>query len=239
MTTNEQARLAEHLTGLESPKEVFLTAGEWMEYRLNQEGFRWLKGRTSLERRLNGRLERIRLEDSHWNRTGRLIQFSIVGLEVFDEELKAWRRSNADLTVERPNSVEGIICATSFFDISREHTAILTLPTSRLAALDKLCEHAKEVALPWFSLSENPETTATTVPDALLHPTRFAQDLLEFLVSRALTEEARSLIHRFIDLGESNREVFDEGRNLAMRGERPSWHSPQALGWSSEILGLV
>ncbi|MBV6699494.1 hypothetical protein [Kitasatospora aureofaciens] len=243
MATNEQgrsaARIAERLIGLEGPKEVFLAAGEWMGYRLESDGFRWLNGRTSLERRLDGRLERMRLEASRWNRAGSLIEFSIVGLEVFDEELQAWRGSNADRTVERPGSMAGIVCATSFLDISREPKAIITLPAGRLVAVDRLYEHAKEVALPWFRSSEIPEGLASAVPDALLRPTGFAQDLLELLVSRGLAEEARALIRRVLELGEPHRESFSEGRNLANKGERPLWHSPQALGWSSEILGLI
>lgn len=242
MTINENGRsaanLAERLIALESPKEVFLAAGEWMEYRLEQDGFRWLKSRTSLERRLDGRLECMRLEGSRWNKVGKLIEFSIVSLEVFDEELETWRRSNAGLTVERPGSVEGIVCATSFLDISREAKAIVTLSANRISVVDSLCEHVKDVAFPWFNSSGIPETLAATVPDALIRPTGFAQDLLEFLVSRGLAEEARLLIQRFLDLGESYREAFSKGRDLAVNGGRPSWHSPQALGWSSEILGL-
>ncbi|MEV5477354.1 hypothetical protein ACFYOF_18545 [Streptomyces sp. NPDC007148] len=243
MATNEQERsaahLAERLIGLEGPKEVFLAAGEWMAYRLESDGFRWLNGRTSLERRLDGRLERMRLEGSRWNRAGKLIEFSIASLEVFDDELQAWRRLNADRTVERPGSMEGIVCATSFLDISREAKAIITLPVSRLAAVDRLYEHAREVALPWFRSSEDPEGLAAAVPDALLRPTGFAQDLLELLVSRGLSEEARSLIQRVLALGESHRDSFTEGRDLAINGERPLWHSPQSLGWSSEVLGLI
>lgn len=243
MATNEQGRsaahLAEQLIGLEGPKEVFLAAGEWMAYRLEQDGFQWLKSRTSLERRLDGRLERMRLEGSRWNKAGKLIEFSIVGLEVFDEGLKAWRQSNPGLTVERPESVEGIVCATSFLDISREAKAIVTLPANRLAVVDGLCEHAKEVALPWFSSSENPEVLAATVPDALLRPTGFAQDLLELLVSRGFRGEARSLIQRVLSLGDSYRDAFSKGRDLAVSGGSPGWHSPQALGWSSETLGLL
>ncbi|MFF1605112.1 hypothetical protein ACFVYV_48480 [Streptomyces mirabilis] len=242
MATNRQeraAQLAGQLIGLESPKEVVLAAGEWISYRLEQEGFRWLKGRTSLERRLDGRLERIRLEGSRWNKTGRLIEFSIVGLEVFDEGLKAWRQSNPGLTVERPDSVEGIVCATSFLDISREAKAIVTLPADRIAVVDRLCEHVKEVALPWFRSSEDPENLAGAVSDALLRPTGFGQDLLELLVSRGFRGEARSLIQRVLSLGETYRDSFSGGRSLAISGGRPSWHSQQALGWSSEVLGLL
>ncbi|MFJ3793306.1 hypothetical protein [Kitasatospora sp. NPDC090091] len=243
MATNEQARstacLAERLIELESPKEVILAAGEWMAYRLEQEGFRWLGGRTSLERRLDGRLERIRLEGSRWNRSGKLIEFSVVGLEVFDRELEAWRKSNPGLTVERPDSVGGIVCAVSFLDISREAKAIVTISANRISAVDSLCEHTKEVALPWFSSSGDPENLAEAVPGALLRPTGFGQDLLEFLVSRGLHEEARSLIRRILALGELYRDAFSEGRGLAVSGGRPMWHSPQALGWSSEVLGLV
>ncbi|MFJ9523489.1 hypothetical protein ACIRPK_35315 [Kitasatospora sp. NPDC101801] len=243
MTTSGQelsaAQLAERLIGLEVPKEAIAAAGEWMAYRLESDGFQWLKSRSSLERHLDGRLERMRLEGSHWNKAGKLIEFSIVSLEVFDEELQAWRRSNLERTVERPGSMEGIVCATSFLDISREAKAIITLPARRLAAVDRLYEHAKEVALPWFKSSENPEELAEAVPDALLRPTGFAQDLLELLVSRGLSEEARSLIQRVLALGESHRDSFTQGRDLAINGERPLWHSPQSLGWSSEVLGLI
>jgi hypothetical protein len=243
MATNEQGRsathLAERLIELEGPKEVLLAAGEWMAYRLERDGFRWLKGRTSLERRLDGRLECMRLEGSRWNKAGKLIEFSIVGLEVFDEGLKAWRKSNPGLTVERPESVEGIVCATSFLDISREAKAIVTLPSDRIAVVDRLCEHAREVALPWFSSSEDPENLADVVPDALLRPTGFGQDLLEFLVSRGFHGEARSLIQRVISLGDSYRDAISEGRDLAIGGGRANWHSPQALGWSGEVLGLL
>lgn len=231
--------LREQLTRLEVPKEVFLASGDWMAYRLRGEGFRWLRSRTSLERRIDGRLERMRLESSRWNDAGKLIRFSVVSLEVFDEGLKAWRRSNPDLTVERPDSMEGIVCATSFLDISREANALVTLPENRIENVDKLCGHVKEVALPWFRSVEDPEELASTVSDALLRPTGFGQDLLELLVSRGLLREAESLIERATLLGESHRDSFSEGRELAISGGRPSWHSKQALGWSSEVLGLL
>ncbi|MFE2723386.1 hypothetical protein [Kitasatospora sp. NPDC059327] len=243
MATNEQGRsatrLAERLIELEGPKEVLLASGEWMAYRLERDGFQWLKGRNSLERRVDGRFERMRLEGSRWNKRGKLIEFSIVSLEVFDEGLKAWRQSNPGLTVERPESVEGIVCAASFLEISREAKVIVTLPSDRLAVVDGLCEHVREVALPWFSSSEDPENLAEVVSDALLRPTGFGQDLLEFLVSRGFHGEARSLIRRAISLGDSCSDAIREGRDLAISGGRPNWHSPQALGWSGEVLGLL
>ncbi|MEW2508293.1 hypothetical protein AB0878_48310 [Amycolatopsis sp. NPDC047767] len=240
MATNEQvARLAERLIGLERPSDVFLAAGEWMAHRLEPDGFRWLKSRTSLERRLDGRLERIELESSHWNRAGKFIAFGIVALEVFDDELRAWRLSNADRTAQRPGAMEGILCATSFLDICRDYRAIITVPVGRVEAVDRLYGQVKEVALPWFGSSESPERLATAISDDLLRPTEFAQDLVEFLVSRGLLEEARSLIQRVLALGEMHRKYFNEGRQLAIKGERPAWHSPQSLGWSSEVLELV
>ncbi|WP_149030473.1 hypothetical protein [Kitasatospora sp. MBT66] len=232
-------RLAEQLIELEHPKDVIQAAGQWMAYRLERDSFRWLKSRTSLERRLDGRLERIQFEGSRWNKSGKLIEFSIVELEVFDEGLEAWRRSNPNLTVERPESVEGIVCATSFLDISQEARAIVTHPSHRIAAIDRLCEHAREVALPWFSSSGDPENLASATPEALLRPTAFGQDLLEFLVSRGLYREARTLIQRFYSIGDEYRDAISEGRNLAINGGRPIWHSPLALGWSSEVLGLL
>lgn len=243
MVTNGQQRsvthLAERLVHLEAPKEVVLAAGEWMAHRMDQDGFQWLRGRTSLERRVDGRIERIRLESGRWNKTGKLIEFSVVGLEVFDQGLKEWRQCNSDLTVERPDSAEGIVCATSFLDISREAKAIVTISGSRVAVVDRLCDHVREVALPWFDSSRKLEDLAEAVPDALLRPTGFGQDLVEFLVSRGLYAEARSLIRRVLSLGEGYRDSFSQGRDIAISGGRPSWHSPQALGWSSEVLGLL
>lgn len=243
MATGEQRRpakdLIEPLVELEDARKVFLAAGEFLGYLLEQDGFRWFKSRSSLERRSGGRTECIRLESSHWNRTGKLIEFSVTALDVFDEGLKAWRQSNPDVTLERPDSMAGILCGTSFLEISREATAIITRPLERVAVLDGLCQHVKQVALPWFQCSEDPENLVAAVPDALLRPTGFSQDLLEFLVSRGFLEEARFLIRRVLSLGDSHREAFAEGRHLALGGTRPRWHSSQALGWSGEVLGLL
>jgi hypothetical protein len=243
MVTHRRERsathLAEQLVRLEAPKEVFLAAGEWMAHRMEQDGFHWLKGRTSLGCRIGGRLERIRLEASRWNKTGKLIEFSVVGLEVLDQGLKEWRQRHPDLTVERPDSTQGIVCATSFLDISREAKAIVTASDSRVTVVDRLCDHARETALPWFASTREPEYLAEAVPDTLLRPTGFGQDLLEFLVSRGLYAEARSLIQRILSLGEGYRDSFSNGRDIAVSGGRPSWHAPQALGWSSEVLGLL
>jgi len=135
MALNEKASselLAGRLLDLVEPKDVFSVAGEWIAYRLHDEGFRWIKRQAVLRRRDSGRTENIYLERSHWNRAGRLIEFSVVKLDVFDEKLEAWRRAHPELTVERPPSIAAILAATSFLDISRESRAIITHPIERL-----------------------------------------------------------------------------------------------------------
>jgi len=96
-----------------------------------------------------------------------------------------------------------------------------------------------EVALPWFAALRDPVALAGAVPVAVLRPTAFAQDLLELLVSRGLTEEAEALIGRFRSLSSAHEAAFADGLELARVGGRPDWHTPPALGWSSRVLGLA
>ncbi|MBD2895321.1 hypothetical protein amrb99_42560 [Actinomadura sp. RB99] len=55
-----------------------------------------------------------------------------------------------------------------------------------------------------------------------------------------MCEQARLLIERVLELDRKQREAFPEGRHLAGQGlaGRPRWHTPQALGWTSAVLGL-
>ncbi|MEU3843829.1 hypothetical protein AB0E88_27815 [Streptomyces sp. NPDC028635] len=99
----------------------------------------------------------ITLETSKWNRSGHLIRFIVASLTVFDDGLAAWRRANPDLTVRRPESVEAIVCASSFLDMSSEHVVVLTRPEERWARLERCATHLRSTALPWFAGSADPE----------------------------------------------------------------------------------
>ncbi|MFI6245393.1 hypothetical protein [Streptomyces sp. NPDC051016] len=80
-------------------------------------GFEWVRSRHSLERRASGSCrEVIQLEKSKWNRSGHLIKFIVASLTVFDDDLGAWRRAHPELTVHRPESVESIVCSSSFLE---------------------------------------------------------------------------------------------------------------------------
>jgi hypothetical protein len=227
------------LVGAARPQDVFLASGELMAHLLKSEGFRWLKSKTRLVRRADSRLEEIRLEPSRWNRTGKLVEFGVTSLRVYDDRLMRWRRSHPELTVKRPPGVAGIVCATSIHLVSLECQAIVTYPEGRAVEIDRICRHIQEVVLPWFQASSDPATVATAVPDLLLHSTGFAQDLLEFLVSSDRQDQAVLLMRRVQAIGDSYSAGFAEGRDLAAAGGRPKWHTPQAVGWSSYMLDLL
>ena len=116
---------------------------------------------------------------------------------------------------------------------------MLTDPAHRVTNAEALAVDLENVALPWFSATRDPYSLPDTVPDGLLRPWAFAQDLLEFLASQNLTHEADMLIRRYLSSSPAHRDAFDEGRQLAWSGQRPAWHSSPAFGWSCEVLGLT
>ena len=202
------------------------------------DGFSWVSSRHSLERHGAGRREVITLEKSKWNRSGHLIQFIVARLTVFDDRLAAWRRANPELTVRRPESVEAIVCASSFLDISSEYVVVLTRPEERWARLERCATHLRNTALAWFAGSADPEQLPQTAPDALLTAWGFAQDLIEFLVSSGHHAQARELWKRVLERNPAHQQTFTAGQDMARAGDRPRWHTPQALGWSASVLRL-
>ncbi|MEU8512952.1 hypothetical protein AB0C76_15395 [Kitasatospora sp. NPDC048722] len=230
--------LVARLITSETPADVVHAAAACLAQML--DGFVWVRSRLALERRTAGRREVIGLAKSKYNRAGQLIEFRVESLTVFDDGLGAWRRSRPDLTVTRPASVESIVCASSFLDMSSTHSAVLTDPVRRLANLERFADHLRGTALPWFSGSGDPRSIASTAPDALLGPWDFAQDLMEFMVSAAQEAQARALWERVRELNPRHQEAFITGQAIAQSGgARPRWHTPEALGWSATTLGLA
>ncbi|MEU3838420.1 hypothetical protein AB0E88_00055 [Streptomyces sp. NPDC028635] len=224
------------LTQMERPTDVVQNGATCLALMLDE--FNWVSSRHWLERRGAGRREVITLETSKWNRSGHLIQFIVASLTVFDDGLAAWRRANADLTVSRPESVEAIVCASSFLDMSSEHVVVLTRPEERWARLERCATHLRSTALPWFAGSADPEQLPQTAPDALLTAWGFAQDLIEFLVSSGHQAQARELWKRVLERNPAHQQAFAAGQDMAREGERPRWHTPEALGWSASVLRL-
>lgn len=171
--------------------------------------------------------------------SGHLIKLNVENLAVFDDELGAWRRANTNLTVDRPESVESIVCASSFLDMSRNHFVVLTHPDRRAVMLEQFATHLHETALPWFASSSDPRHVASAVPDALLTAWGFAQDLMEFLVSSGHDAEARALWMRVCELNSNHQQALTAGQEMAPSGDRPRWHTAEAIGWSAAVLGLL
>jgi hypothetical protein len=243
VTTRQDGKTPEQLEadliGSTTPPEVLQAVGSWLAHRLGADGFEWRSSRSRLESVGGGRSERIVLEGSRHNRAGLNIQIRAVRLTVTDKALADWRSRNPELTVDRPPSVADIVCGSSYLDLSRNSAAILTVPEARIAAAERLGADLEAVALPWFATLRDPAVLAGAAPAAVLRPTAFAQDLLEFLVSRELTGPAQALIGRFTSISPEHEAAFAEGLELARDGGRPDWHTPPALGWSSRVLGLA
>jgi hypothetical protein len=232
-----QPDLVVRLVQSEKPADVIHAGAACLAQMLG--GFVWVRSRLSLERRTEGRHEVIRLAKSKYNRSGHLIKFIVESLTVFDNELGAWRRAHAGLTVRRPESVESIVCATSFLDMSSKYFAVLTHPDTRVAKLEQFADHLRETALPWFASSADPHYAARAVPDALLTPWGFAQDLMEFLVSAGHDAEAHALWARTRELNPNHQQAFMAGHDMAQSDGRPRWHTPEAIGWSASVLSLL
>ncbi|MEV6195723.1 hypothetical protein AB0M19_25350 [Streptomyces sp. NPDC051920] len=228
--------LIARLTQMEKPADVVQAGATCLAQML--DGFNWVSSRQSLERRRAGRREVITLEKSKWNRSGQSIQFIVANLTVFDDGLAAWRRANPELTVRRPESVEAIVCASSFLDTSSEHDVMLTRPEERWARLEQCATHLRGTALPWFAGSADPERLPQTVPDTLLTARGFAQDLIEFLISSGHHAQARELWKRVLERNAAHQQAFTAGQDMARSGEEPRWHTPEALGWSASVLRL-
>lgn len=226
------------LLGSELPRDVLRAAGRWMADRLDDQGFVWKQSRSLLESLQDGRSERITLESNRWNRRDTFVAITVAKLAVYDDSLEEWRGRHPDLTADRPSSVAGIVCSTSYLDISRNAQCDLTRPAERVQGMERLLRDVQEIGIPWLSTTRRREEVAGSVPDAVLGPTAFAQDILEFLFHRGLTDQAASLIHRFIAMSPAHEAAFRQGRDMGRAGERPRWHTPPALGWSSFVLGV-
>jgi hypothetical protein len=239
------SELTASLVGSSNPGEVFQAAALCMAEELASEGFRWIKSRKSLERRDGaGRWERVRLEPSHWNRSGQLIEFAVAQLIVEDTVLGDWRTANHLRTVVRGDRAVDVLCATSCYDMSRvgfQNTVVLTRPETRVARLAALCDRVHQMVLPWFVSTRDPARLVQDVPESLLGPFAFALDLVEFLISRDEREEARLLIERVLESEPKQREAFEQGRALAREGNRsrPNWQMPVTLGWASAVHDLA
>ncbi|MEU1619105.1 hypothetical protein ABZ479_17640 [Streptomyces sp. NPDC005722] len=220
----------------EKPADVVRAGAACLAQML--DGFVWVSSRQALERRVSGRREVMAVEKSKWNRSGHFIEFTVASLTVFDDGLGAWRRANPELTVRRPESVEAIVCASSFLNLSSEYSVALTRPEERQARLERFAGHLRDTALPWFASSADTEQIARTAPDALLTAWGFAQDLLEFLVSSGCGSQARALWERVRERNADHQQAFLAGQSMARTGERPQWHTPEALGWSASVLSL-
>jgi hypothetical protein len=237
LVISPEADLVTRLLKSERPVDVVHAGAACLAQML--DGFTWVRSRLALERRTAGRREVIGLAKSKYNRAGQLVKFSVESLTVFDDDLGAWRRSHTDLTVTRPASMESIVCASSFLDMSNMNVAVLTDSARRLTKLEQFADHLRETALPWFSSSEDPQLIAGVAPDALLGPWGFAQDLMELMVSAAHEVGAQALWERVQGLNPRHQQAFIIGRNLAQSGTRPRWHTPEAVGWSTSTLGLA
>jgi hypothetical protein len=232
------------LVGAHRPADVLHAAALCMAEEFRPEGFRWIKSRRCFERRGHGgRVERMTLEPSRHNRVGSFVQFAVAHLHVNEPDLGDWRTANHLLTVIRPDSVLDLLCATSCYDMARvgfRNTVALTRPEKRVAHLVALCEQIRQIVLPWFASTKDPQQLPAIVPEALLGPFAFAPDLVEFLILREEREQARLLVERVLETEPKQREAFQEGRRLADLGlaGRPRWHTPQVLGWTSAVLDL-
>lgn len=237
---DELESLAAELVSAQEPKRVIAAAGKLMAHYLMSDGFDWISSRRCLERKDRGRTERIEFESSRWNKRDTLVVVQITGLGVLDDQLKAWRIANQAVTAARPDKISGIVCAASFLDFAGSRSElILTTPQQRARALEDGIDMLREIAFPWLSSTRETAELPDRVPDGLLGPTGFAPHLLELLVSRGDSNAAKRLIHRVLDRGSDYVSTFEEGRALARKGGRAQWHTPIALGWSSEVLGLT
>ncbi|MFD5610583.1 hypothetical protein [Kitasatospora sp. NPDC127060] len=237
MTSTQPDDLITRLIEAEKPADVVHAGAACLAGML--DGFGWVRSRHSLERREAVRREVLQLEKSKWNRSGHLIKFSVTSLTVFDDNLGRWRRANPELTVRRPESVESIVCASSFLDTPGQHFVVLTQPEERPTRLEQFAAHLRDTALPWFASTADPEQIARTAPDPLLTGWGFAQDLVEFLVSTGHHPQAQALWRRVQEHQPAHQQAFAAGRAMAGTQERPRWHTPEALGWSASVLGLL
>ncbi|WP_245627489.1 hypothetical protein [Actinomadura oligospora] len=232
------------LADAERPADVRQAAALCMAAEFGPDGFRWIKSRRCLERRDGaGRVERLTLEPSYYNRTGSFMEFAVAQLHVDERAVGSWRIANHTSTVIRPDGALDVVCFTSCHDLGRvdfRNTVGLTRPEKRVAHLATLCGQIRQIVLPWFESTRDPQRLVEAVPEALLGPFAYAPDLVEFLVVRGEHEQARLLIERVLEVEPKQREAFEEGRRLAGLGisGRPRWHTPQVLGWTSAVLDL-
>jgi hypothetical protein len=226
--------LAQQVVELDQPGEVMRAAGAWLSAALSAEGFGWLRSLGTLQRKDRGRLEQVHLQNSKWNRSGELIEFSSI-VNVRDRVLKEWRQAHPHQAVRLGDDW---VCGHQFGDVvGFVGNVDLTSADRRIKALENYVDRVRTVAIPWFAASSDPTTLVEAVPGLTLEP--FAAELLEWLVSRNQEAPLRPLIERWLGLNAVHPAEFEAGRERALRGEGPPGaYSRQSLGWSCVMLGI-
>jgi hypothetical protein len=228
------------LVTLHQPAAVVGVAGEWLASRLADDGFTWARSLAKLERRIGVRREQIYLQNSTWNRTGKLITFGAI-LNVRDRGLRKWRRAHPHLTCAAPEN-DDWLCGHPLGTLTGTWARAqvdLTTAATRRDHLDAFLYLLREAALPWFDASRTPARIAADLPDVTVD--LYVVDLVEWMMCTGNQDHAADLVRRWLARDPTRQPDFDTGTALARRGVLPGMSTSQGItvGWSSAVLGLA
>ena len=219
-----------------APRDVVLTAGDWIGEQFREDGFKWLPRGLTLQRSVGDLRHQIHFQPSKYNRRGGSIKVQTM-LNVRDVALRRWRQTNPDLVIQQGDYVCGHFLgyasgrANGYLYGDYEDGEIdLTNPSERERHLSAWASTVREAVLPWFAEASDPDLI---IGSRAAEETAAPACIVEWLASRNRTDLVTAFLDRYLERHSAWADGAGRGATLAAAGQRPESTSDWAveLGW--------
>ncbi|MEV6347476.1 hypothetical protein [Actinoplanes sp. NPDC051851] len=221
------------------PGDVIAAAGAWLGTALKSSGFRWVPGQLRLERRPGKLIHQVHFQPNRHNKPGELVKVGTI-LNVRDEELRRWRRINADRILGQGD----LFCAHLLGYASGRHRGHvygeaadgdidLTDPATRAERLESFAAVFRGAVVPWFDEASSPDLIVNSrAGDYTNRPSA----LVEWLASRHRPDLIEAYVYRYLSRIPDAQPRYEAGWAKAAAGV-PSFglrsgDMAEELGWS-------
>jgi hypothetical protein len=232
------------------PADVLDVTGRWLAASL--PGFRWVKSRQDVERKVPPQVHRVCLQGSTWNRAG-VATWVSARLVVLDDRLLRWRRQNPEMTsIPDPQRFHSTVFNSMFVNFlpacaDFEASGLPQSPGGPdVISLEEFLRCLTDNVMPVLDGFADPATVVSGLPAAWWDV--FEGNAVEWSLACGDHHSAAAVIHGYLERplrGEDSHEFrlsrFKAGWDAGRRGERAAdgQFSISALGWLSWVHGLV